>query len=149
MVRMVLRSVGAIVAGLVVTAAIVVGVEIISAIFHPFPPGVDQSDLEVCKAQVARYPTWLLACAAAGWCAASFAGSWLATRVGTGRHPAHGGIVWGALQAMAAANMAMLPYAMWFPILIEVGLPLAALLGIRKGMQSSSRDARGKLDSSL
>ncbi|MCY2967364.1 MAG: hypothetical protein NT069_27640 [Planctomycetota bacterium] len=130
---MILRSVGAVVAGLVVTAAIVVGVEIFSAIFHPFPPGVDPSDLEVCKAQVARYPTWLLACAAAGWCVSSLAGSWLATRLGTARHPAHGATVWIALQAMAAANMAMLPYAMWFPIVIEVGLPLAAFFGIRKG----------------
>jgi hypothetical protein len=47
------RSVGAVLAGLVVAGVLVVGVEAFSSVVHPFPPDVDPTDYEVCKAHVA------------------------------------------------------------------------------------------------
>jgi len=133
MIGSILRSMGSVVAGLAVASALIVAVEIFSSIFHPFPPGVDPSDYEVCKAQVASYPTWVLAVAAAGWAAGVFAAAWLATRLGTGRHPAHGIVVGAILLAMVGLNMAMLPYALWFPILNLVSFPLGTYWGTKLG----------------
>jgi len=131
MILSILRSVGSVVAGLVVAFIPIVAAEVFSNIYHPFPPDVDQSDLEVCRAHVARYPTWILAVGAAFWATAPLAGAWLATRLGTARHGAHGIIVGAILLALAGFNMALLPYPIWFPIVNVVTLPLGTILGVR------------------
>jgi len=63
MIVSILRSAGSIILSLVIALVLLMLVEGASAIFHPFPPGVDTSDLEVCKAHVAKYPRWVLALA--------------------------------------------------------------------------------------
>jgi hypothetical protein len=110
MILSLLRSVGSVIAGLVAAFILVIAAEVFSSIFHPFPPGVDSTDLEVCRAHVARYPTWILAVGAAIWSAAPLSGAWLATRLGAARHWAHGFVVGALLLALAGFNMAMLPY---------------------------------------
>src|SRR5262249_58229780 len=90
MIGTVLRSVGAVLGGLVVAAVLVVGVEAFSSVVHPFPPDVDPTDYEACKAHVARCPAWVLAVAVLAWALTTFASAWLATRLWPGRHRAHG-----------------------------------------------------------
>jgi hypothetical protein len=131
MILSLLRSVGSVVAGLVAAFILIIAAEVFSAIYHPFPPGVDTSDYEVCRAHVARYPTWVLAGGAAIWSAAPFIGAWLATRLGTARHPAHGIVVGALLLSLAAFNMAMLPYPIWFPVVIVLTFSLGTILGAR------------------
>jgi hypothetical protein len=131
MILSLLRSVGSVVAGLVVAFLLVVAAEVFSSIYHPWPPGVDPTDMEACKAHVARYPTWVLAVGAAFWAAAPLSGAWLATRLGTTRHAAHGLVVGAILLALAGFNMAMLPYPLWFPIVIVSTFLLGTILGIR------------------
>jgi MFS family permease len=134
----VLRSISSIIAGLIAALAVLIATEVFSTIFHPPPPGLDMSDMAACREHVARYPTWVLAACAVGWAAAPFAGSWLATRLGTRRHWAHGIIVGGILLAMAGFNMYMLPYPLWFPAVILVTFPLGTFLGTRLGRGSPS-----------
>jgi hypothetical protein len=134
----VLRSIGSVIAGLAAAFAFVVAAEVFSNIYHPYPPGFDSTDFEACRAHVARYPTWVLACGAATWAAAPLAGSWLATRLGTARHWSHGAIVGAILLALAGFNMAMLPYPFWFPAVILLSFPLGTLLGTRLGRGSPS-----------
>lgn len=131
MILSLLRSVGSVVAGLIAAFVFLAAAEVVSAIFHPFPPGVDPYDLEACKAHVARYPTWLLAVCTAIWAPAPLAGAWLATRLGSARHSDHGTVVGMILMALAGYNMGMLPYPIWFPIVIVLTFPLATILGIR------------------
>ena len=131
MILSLLRSVGSVIAGMVVAFVPIIAAENFSSIYHPFPPGVDPSDLEVCRAHVARYPTWILAVGATFWATAPLAGAWLATRLGTARHPAHGIVVGAILLALAAFNMALLPYPVWFPIVNVVTFPLGTMLGVR------------------
>ena len=114
MIGAVLRSVGAVIVALMVAMALIMGVEVLSAIVHPFPPGVDPSDLEVCKAHVARYPAWVLVAAMFAWGCTAFVSSWVATRLGAGRHWAHGIVVGLMLLAAVILNMSMLPYPSWF-----------------------------------
>lgn len=131
-----LRSIGAVIAGLVVAFVLVAAIEVFSNVFHPFPPGVDPADMEACKAHVAKLPTWVLAVGALGWGATVFSSSLLATRLGTGRHPAHGIVVGSLLCLAAAANIVMLPYAVWFEVGCPVLLPLCYIAGAWLGTGS-------------
>ncbi len=131
--KIVARSVGAVAIGLVAALVLVVGVEWMSSILHPFPPGVDPSDIEACRAHVARYPAGVLLLAVLGWGLCVFVSSWLSTRIGPGRHPAHGILVGAILLTLAVVNMAMLPYPAWFWILNLVGFPACCYAGIMLG----------------
>ncbi len=133
MILSILRSIGSVLAGLIVAFTLIVAAEVVCGIFHPFPPGADTNNFEVIKDQVRSYPTWVLATGAAIWAAAPFAGAWLATRLGTGRHPAHGYIVGALLLALAGCNMSMLPYPIWFPIVIVGTFLLGTFFGARLG----------------
>jgi hypothetical protein len=86
--------------------------------------------MEVVKAQVRSYPPWVLAVGAAMWAAAPFSGAWLATRLGTARHPIHGIIVGTVLLALAECNLWMLPYPVWFPVVILLTFTLGPFLAI-------------------
>lgn len=131
MIGSIVRSLIAVVAGIATALAGLIAVETLSAVVHPVPPGVDiTTDIAACKAHVARYPTWVLGVVVVLWGLTAFAGAWVATRLGTSRHPVHGLVVGSLLLAAAVFNMAMLPYPAWFWINVLV-LPAAAILGAR------------------
>jgi hypothetical protein len=131
--RFAAHSAGAVVVGLAAALIFVVGVEWMSSVLHPFPPGVDPSDIEVCRAHVARYPAGVLLLAALGWGLGTFVSSWLSTRIGPGRHPAPGIVIGAILLTLAGVNMAMLPYPVWFWILNLVGFPAGCYAGVMLG----------------
>ncbi len=129
-----IRSVGSVIAGLSVAFFFVIGVEFMSSIVHPFPPGVDPTDPEACRAHVARYPASVLMLVVFLWGMAVFVSSWLATRLGTGRHPAHGFVVGAILFAAVVFNMAMLPYPNWFWLNLVV-FPISFVGGATRAMK--------------
>ncbi len=133
----ILRSLGGVIAGLVVSFIVVVAVEGMGAVLHPFPPGADMSDMEVCRAHVAKFPAYVLVLSMIGWGISAFAGSWVATRLGTRRHMAHGLILGGFLLVMAVVNMSMLPYPVWFWGNIIV-LPVSSFWGARLARERRS-----------
>jgi hypothetical protein len=133
MIGSLLRSVGAVVVGLVAALVLIVGVEWFSLIVHPFPPDVDPTDFEVSKAYIARCPAWVLLIAVLAWGLTTFLSAWLATRLGSGRHRAHGIVVGGILLALAVMNMSMLPYPIWFWASNLVILPLGFCWGAKLG----------------
>ena len=131
MLRAVMRSVAAVVLGVLVAMLLIVGVEVVGAVLHPFPEGADTSDVEVVKAHVAIFPSWILALAVALWGVTAFVSPWVATRVGTGRHPAHGLVVGALLLLMVGFNMYLLPYPTWFEVANVVVFPVAIFFGVR------------------
>lgn len=130
MIRKLIRGSAAVLGGLILAFVGVVGVEWISSILHPFPPGIDPSDLEACKQHVARYPTGILFLCTVGWWITVLASCWMATRLGASRHAAHGLIIGTFLLTMAVLNMSMLPYPAWFWINVLV-FPASCFAGIR------------------
>jgi hypothetical protein len=138
MIGAIIRSVGSVCVGLMVAFILVIGVEGVSAILHPFPPGFDSTDMEACKAHVAMYPASVLALAVLAYGMTVFVSSWVATRLGTGRHPAHGIVVGALLLAAIVCNMAMLPYPIWFWVNLIV-FPMACLAGAK---QAQGRPAK-------
>lgn len=145
-----LRSLFALLAGLAVALVLVLGVELLSGLVHPFPPGVDPTDLEACRAHVARYPGWVLGVVVVLWGLTTFLSSWTATRLGTGQHPAHGLLIGGFLLAMVILNMSMLPYPGWFVIANLLIFPLSSYWGAHRGRPaaaSRNRSATSPLSS--
>lgn len=134
-----IRSICAVCLGLIVAMIGIVVVEGLSSILHPFPPGVDATDLEACKAHVARYPTAVLVLLGViGWGLTAFVSTWLATRLGTSRHLAHGVAVGTILFAAAVFNMAMLPYPIWFWVNLIV-LPACISWGTKLGLRNKNK----------
>jgi len=138
MIKTILRSTGSILLSLLVALLLLAGIEGIGAILHPFPSDFGGSRDEVMQ-QVANYPILILVLlGGAGWAVTMYCATWLATRLGTYRHPAHGIGVGLLLLAAAAFNMAMLPYPAWFWILELVLLPAGIYFGVRVGMAKSA-----------
>ncbi len=140
-----LRSAGAMVLGIVVAMVLIVAVEAVSAVLHPFPPGVYPSDMEACREHVANYPQWLLAAFAPAWWFMVFASTWVATRLGAARHPAHGIALGLLLLAAVAFNMYMLPYPLWFEAGNWIMFPLATLAAVwlARGKKPPAAPAKG------
>ena len=142
MARSIIRSVGSVILSLVVALVLVIALEGASAVLHPFPPGFEGTHDEMVE-HVARYPGWVLAVVVVAWGTTTFISTWLATRLGAGRHPAHG-IVVGLLLLLAVIfNMYVLPYPIWFEVLNLVVFPLGSYYGAKLGRgERNARPAR-------
>lgn len=110
----IVRSIASVILALILAFLGVIGVEWMSSILHPFPPGFDQTSMEAMCEHVARYPPLVLLLCAVGWWLTVLASCWLATRIGARRHAAHGIVVGVILLGMAILNMSLLPYPLWF-----------------------------------
>jgi hypothetical protein len=120
------RTLLAVIAGMALAFVLVVAVEVFSAVVHPFPADFDGDIPE----HVKRYPHWVLGIAVLAWGATAAAATWVSSRVG--------GLLAGAVVSLLLAlalvfNLAMLPYALWFKIVMLVAFPIACLLGIKWG----------------
>ena len=128
----ILRSAGAVVAALIVALVLVVAVELVGAAVHPPPEDFDGTP-EAMHAYVANYPGWILAFVVLIWGGTTFLSTWLATRLGTNRHPAHGLAVGLFLFAAVLFNMSKLPYPIWFEVLNLVAFPIGIYFGVKLG----------------
>ena len=133
MIRSLMRSAGAIIVSLVAAMTLIIAVEVVTTFFHPFPEGADTTDHEVVEAHVAKFPHWVLGIAVVGWGVTTFVSAWIATRLGAGRHPAHGIAIGSLLLVAAAFNMFMLPYPVWFELATLLILPLAIFGAVKSG----------------
>lgn len=127
---------GSVIAGFVVAFALVIAVELFSAVAHPFPADFTGTPAEMCR-HVERYPGWVLAVAAAAWVGTAFVSTWVAARLG--------GRIAGALLSLfliwaVGFNVSMLPYPVWFKVVTVIGIPIACLIGIRQPTAVRPRD---------
>jgi hypothetical protein len=127
------RGLLAVAAGMVVAFALVVAVEVFSAVVHPFPAGLDPNVPGNIPEHVRRYPQWILGVVVPMWGATAAAAAWVASRIG-GRLA--GAIVALLLAAALVFNLAMLPYVTWFKVVMPAAFAVAALLGVRYGARS-------------
>lgn len=106
---------------------LLIAIEGISALLHPFPPGTEQTRESMAR-HVANYPAWVLfLLGGVGWALTALIASFLATRFGAHRHPAHGVGVGMLFMAAAVFNIAMLPYPIWFISVDVIMLPMGSI----------------------
>jgi MFS family permease len=122
-----LRTLAAIIAGMIVALVFVVAVELFSAVVHPVPPDFGGTMEEMCQ-HVSRYPHWVLALVVLAWGAGAFVSTWTAERIGN-----RGSALFTGLLLLAAVvfNISQLPYPNWFKIVILLVIPTAIVLGSR------------------
>jgi hypothetical protein len=128
----ILRSIGAVIAGLVVAFLLVFASEGISHKIFPPPPGMNMSDMVQVKSFVATLPLSALLIVLAGWLIATFVAAWVATKIARG--PIAGFIVGALLLSAGIANAFIIPQPVWFSIAsfaIYIG---ATVVGVRAGM---------------
>lgn len=126
-----MRSILAVLLGLVVGFLVVVAIELVSHRLYPLPAGIDPSDAEALAAAVAQMPLGAFLLLLAAWLGGTLLGSWIASRVGRGYVP---GIVVGALFLIAGiANLLMIPHPVWFWAAAVVVFIVATFLGTRLG----------------
>lgn len=130
--RSIFQSLGSVILGLIVAFVLIIAIELFSAVVHPLPDGFDYTT-DALNQHVANYPDWVLGLVVPAWGVMTFASVWLATRLGTGRHPAHG-IVVGLLLLLAVAyNMYLLPYPSWFEVANVAAFLTCIYLGKKLG----------------
>lgn len=130
------RTVAAILAGAFVALALLIAVELFSAIVHPLPPNFGETMEEMCQ-HVANYPQWVLAAVVPLWFGTAFASTWVASRI-SGRKAA---LVIGMLLIAAVAfNVWMLPYPIWFKVLNLLLIPFAVHLGNSSPIRQSKNN---------
>ncbi|HEX6986631.1 MAG TPA: hypothetical protein VF170_14715 [Planctomycetaceae bacterium] len=111
--------------------ALVVAVELFSAVVHPFPEDFGGTPEEVCR-HVERYPHWVLAVVVPMWAVAALVGTWTAQSIGNPYSSAAVGLL---VLAALVCNISMLPYPTWFKVANLLVIPAAALAGIRLSMR--------------
>ena len=127
MVRFFLRTVLATLAGFVASFALVIGVEIFSNIVHPLPSEFSHDPEAVCR-HVAKYPTWVLAVVVGAWGLTATIGTWISQKLGNVYSASALGLL---LVAGVGLNISMLPYPIWFKVVIMIVMPIAAFFGGR------------------
>jgi hypothetical protein len=96
---------------------------------------------------VERYPHWVLALVVVAWGCTTFASTWVTSRIGGRGCGAFVGLI---LLAAVVSNVAMLPYTMWFKVVILIAIPAAIYLGLRSSVRrkSTSPDSSDHLGAS-
>jgi hypothetical protein len=143
----VIRSVLAVLAGLVVAFVVVAGGEFLGMKFFPVPQEVDVSTPDAIKTAMeqGRIPTGALASVVAAWAVAAVAGSWVAPQVATRAKLTHGMVFGAIFLATTIANLSLLPHPLWMWVLgVLVVLPAAyvgARLALPRNAASIPREA--------
>ena len=125
---------------MVLALALLVAVELFSSVVHPLPPGFSETMEEMCR-HVARYPDWVLGVVVIFWSAIAFVSTWVATRVG---NRLAGLIVILILTLAIVFNVTMLPYAIWFKVVMLSCFPVACYQGLTCGTKLSSSPGSSK-----
>src|SRR5262245_19836352 len=135
-----LRTVAAVIAGLLVAFLLVSAVELLSNVVYPVPEDFGGTMEEMCR-HVENYPNWILAVAVLLWGVTALVSTWIAQRIGNVYSAAIVGLI---LLAALVLNVSMLPYPIWFKIANLLVIPAACIAGGRTARSRTSADAGDK-----
>lgn len=116
-----MRIIFALIAGILVSLALVAGFEGVSATLYRVSGDVVSSDRATLVALMASIPFPAELIVVAGWLIAPFAGAWLCLRIGD--HVRSGWIVTGVFLLGSLYEQLTLPYPVWMQV-CSVALPL-------------------------
>ena len=127
----VLRSIAAVIAGLVVAFVFVQAAETITHRLYPFPPGSDMHDMATIKKFVSTLPAPAFAIVLGGWFVGTLLGTFAAAKIGRSRIPAY--VVGVLLLAGGIMNSVMIPQPVWFSAFSFLIYILAIVAGVKVG----------------
>jgi hypothetical protein len=110
----ILRSILAVLAGIVVGFVVVAALEFLDTTLFPLPAGLDLHDTAAIKQAMARAPLAALILVIVGWGISALLGSWVAARIARAPKVLHGMIVGIFLLGAAITDMLEFPHPVWF-----------------------------------
>jgi hypothetical protein len=123
------RSIGAVLAGVVVAVLCVMAIESLGQRIYPPPPGMEPSNIESVRAAMKNIPTGALLFLLAAWLLGTVAGSAVAARIARQRPVLHAMIVGVVQLAFGVFNLVMFPHPLWFVVAGMALILPAAYLG--------------------
>jgi len=136
----ILRSILAVLAGIVVGFMVVAAVEFVDTTLFPLPRGLDMRDTAAMKQAMAHAPLAALILVIVGWGISALLGAWVAARIARAPRVLHGMIVGIFLLGAAITDMLEFPHPVWFWICgLLIFLPasyIGAGLALGKGDES-------------
>jgi hypothetical protein len=124
-----LRSILAVVLGLVVANVVILAMEFAGHAVYPPPAGLNLSDPASLRAAMAKMPTGAFVLLAVGGVVGTTVGAWVAARISRRRPLLHGLIVGGLVTLGAIGNALMIPHPPWFQVVSPVSILPAAYAG--------------------
>jgi hypothetical protein len=119
-----IRSLLAVIAGVIVGGIVVGLLETPGMFLHPLPPGMNLQDPEQIKAHFAAAPVSAQICVAIAWTVGPLVGSYLAARIARRAYLAHGVIVGLVFLAADVYNLRSFPHPTWLAV-VGIASPLA------------------------
>lgn len=110
----VVRSILAVIVGMLVAFVIIALVQVVGMRVYPPPPGMDPRDPASIKAAMANLPLGALLFVLVAYAAGSVAGGWVAARFAPHGRLMHAMIVGAILLGAGIMNMTMIPHPGWF-----------------------------------
>lgn len=136
------RSIGAVVAGVVVQGFLIWVIQSIGHSVFPPPADLDPTDIEAIRAYMSELPAGAFAFVLVSYALGALAGGFTGGRI-AGRAPQmHAAFVWGLGLVFSAINLAMLPHPVWFVLLNVIFFPLFGSLGGRIAARTAGIPAR-------
>ncbi len=111
--RLILRSIGAVLLGFVVASVIMVVIETINSFIFAFPAGVNPNDSAAMNQYFASLPATALIVVLVAWAAGTFAGTFVAARVSGRSHMLHGMLLVVLLLLAGIVQLRGLPSPIW------------------------------------
>jgi hypothetical protein len=119
----ILRSIAAVILGVVLGLIVIVAFEIVGQVVYPYPVDIDPKDQEALKAAFANAPPLALLPVLLGWIVGTFSAAALAALIAQ-RAPVVHGVIIGILFMLATVlNLTLLPHPLWFWASLVVFLP--------------------------
>jgi hypothetical protein len=137
MMKSALLNLAAVCVGMIAAFLLLAGIELLSAVVHPLPPGFGGTQEEMCL-HVANYPQWVLGAVVPLWALTAFIGTAIARWIGSFYSALFVGLL---LFAGLVLNISMLPYPLWFKAANLVAVPIAVYFGSRMTRRQKTADA--------
>ena len=125
------RNAAAAVTGLVIAFVLIMLIEKLGHFIYPPPADLDFSDPEALRPYIATLPFLALLFPMIAWVVATFAGTVVASKIGTANPKSFGIIVGGLVLAGTIANLVMIPHPLWFSLVSLVAVAASAWIAVR------------------
>ena len=126
-----LRDIGAVIAGLAVSIAVIMAVQMIGHSLWPAPEGLDWNDEEVIRTYTSQLPFLALLFPIVSYFLGAFAGPYVACRIGTAKPVLFVGIIGIVLLAFTVANLIQIPHPAWFSVLAVAAVLVGGWLALQ------------------
>jgi len=133
-----IRSIGALIAGIVTAFASIYLIEMLGHTIYPPPADLDFSDPAAIRPYIATLPIIALLFPMFGWFVGTLAGSLVANFCGDAKPYVYAAIVGGLVFAATVANLILIPHPLWFSIISLLGIIASAWLANRIAVTGNS-----------